>query len=67
MNIFWIGLIFIIIFLMYQYRNLEIKYKGLLDKGYQNINKDKIINKINKIESDLNRIKKELNNGKNDA
>ena len=52
---------------MYQYRNLEIKYKGLLDKGYQNINKDKIINKINKIESDLNRIKKELNNGKNDA
>jgi len=67
MNIFWIGLIFIIIFLMYQYRNLEIKYKGLLDKDYQNINKDKIINKINTIESDLNRIKKELNNGKNDA
>ena len=52
---------------MYQYRNLEIKYKRLLDKDYQNINKDKIINKINTIESDLNKIKKELNHGKNDA
>ena len=49
MNIFWIGLICIIVFLMYQYRNLEIKYKRLLDKDYQNINKDKIINKIFKI------------------
>ena len=62
MSIFWIGLIIIIIFLLYQYRNLEIKYEGLIKENEININKKKIVNKINKIETELNKIKQEINN-----
>jgi len=62
MSIFWIGLIIIIIFLLYQYRNLEIKYEGLTKDNEININKKKIVNKINKIETELNKIKQEINN-----
>jgi len=62
MNIFWIGLIIIIIFLLYQYRNLEIKYEGLIKDNDINIDRKKIVNKIHKIETELNKIKKEINN-----
>ncbi len=62
MSIFWIGLIIIIIFLLYQYRNLEIKYEGLIEDNEMNINKKKIVNKINKIETELNKIKQEISN-----
>lgn len=62
MSIFWIGLIIIIIFLLYQYRNLEMKYEGLIEDNEMNINKKKIVNKINKIETELNKIKQEINN-----
>ncbi len=62
MSIFWIGLIIIIIFLLYQYRKLEIKYEGLIKDNEININKKKIVNKINKIETELNEIKQEINN-----
>jgi hypothetical protein len=67
MNTFWIGLILIIIFLLYQYRNLEIRYKRVIDNEKQDFNKKKILNKIIKIEKDLNTIKKELINKENDA
>ena len=67
MNIFWIGLIFIIIFLLYQYRNLEIRYERLIDNEKEDINIKKIVNKINKIETDLSKIKQELHSGEKDA
>jgi len=67
MNTFWIGLILIIIFLLYQYRNLEIRYERVLDNEKQDFNKKIILNKIIKIEKDLNTIKKELKNKENDA
>jgi len=62
MSIFWIGLIIIIIFLLYQYRNLEMKYEGLIEDNEMNINKKKIVNKINKIETELKKIRQEINN-----
>ena len=67
MNIFWIGLIFIIIFLLYQYRSLEIRYKRLIDDDKQEINIKKIVSKIYKIEKDLSKIKQELHSGEKDG
>ena len=67
MNILWIGLIFIIIFLLYQYRSLEIRYKRLIDDDKQEINIKKIVSKIYKIEKDLSKIKQELHSGEKDG
>ena len=68
MNIFWIGLIIIIMFLFYEYRKLEKKYTKILNnKNIENIDQDKVINKIFKIESELKEIKNELNRGSKDA
>ena len=68
MNIFWIGLIIIIMFLFYEYRKLEKKYTKILNnENIENIDQDKIINKIFKIESELKEIKNELNRGSKDA
>ena len=67
MNIFWIGLIFIIIFLLYQYRNLENRYERLIDNEKEDINIKKIVKKINKIETELSKIKQELYTGEKDA
>ena len=61
MSIFWIGLIFIILFLLYQYRALEIKYNNVLSDGaLKSLDKKKLINKIEKIENDLLKIKTQL-------
>ena len=58
MSIFWIGLIFIILFLLYQYRALEIKYNNVLSDGaLKSLDKKKLISKIEKIENDLLKIK----------
>ena len=68
MSIFWIGLICIIIFLLYQYRNLEIKYNNLSNNGsLKSVDKKKLIKKIEKIENDLINIKKQLNDEVGDA
>ncbi|MEC7820313.1 MAG: hypothetical protein VYD26_02925 [Actinomycetota bacterium] len=62
MSIFWIGLICIIIFLLYQYRNLEMKYNNLSNNGsLKSVDKKKLIKKIEIIENDLVSIKKQLN------
>jgi hypothetical protein len=64
MNIFWIGLIVIIIFLFYQYRKLEQKYIKILDnRKSEDLDTEKILKKIFKIESELQQIKKEMNKG----
>jgi len=64
MNIFWIGLIVIIIFLFYQYRKLEQKYIKILDnRKLEDLDTEKILKKIFKIESELQQIKKEMNKG----
>ena len=61
MSIFWIGLIFIILFLLYQYRALVIKYNNVLSEGaLKSVDKKKIITKIEKIENDLLKIKTQL-------
>ena len=61
MSIFWIGLIFIILFLLYQYRALEIKYNNVLCVGaLKSLDKKKLISKIEKIENDLLKIKTQL-------
>tara|TARA_B100001250_G_scaffold167297_1_gene144043 strand:- start:164 stop:358 length:195 start_codon:yes stop_codon:yes gene_type:complete len=61
MSIFWIGLIFIILFLLYQYRALEIKYNNVLSDGaLKSLDKKKLISKIEKIENDLLKIKTQL-------
>ena len=61
MSIFWIGLIFIILFLLYQYRALEIKYNNVLSDGaLKSLYKKKLISKIEKIENDLLKIKTQL-------
>ena len=61
MSIFWIGLIFIILFLLYQYRALEIKYNNVLSDGaLKSLDKKKLIRKIEKIENDLLKIKTQL-------
>ena len=61
MRIFWIGLIFIILFLLYQYRALEVKYNNVLSEGaLKSVDKKKIITKIEKIENDLLKIKTQL-------
>ena len=61
MSIFWIGLIFIILFLLYQYRALEVKYNNVLSEGaLKSVDKKKIITKIEKIENDLLKIKTQL-------
>ena len=68
MSIFWIGLICIIIFLLYQYRNLEMKYNNLSNNGsLKSVDKKKLIRKIEKIENDLINIKKQLNDEVGDA
>ena len=68
MSIFWIALICINIFLLYQYRNLEIKYNNLSNNGsLKSVNKKKLIKKIEKIENDLVNIKKQLNDEVGDA
>ena len=68
MSIFWIGLICIIIFLLYQYRNLEMKYNNLSNIGsLKSVDKKKLIKKIEKIENDLVNIKKQLNDEVGDA
>ena len=68
MSIFWIGLIFIILFLLYQYRALEIKYNNVLSKGaLKSVNKKKIITKIEKIENDLLKIKSQLKEDEENA
>jgi len=64
MNIFWMGLIVIIIFLFYQYRKLEQKYIKILDnRKLEDLDTEKILKKIFKIESELQQIKKEMNKG----
>tara|TARA_B100000945_G_scaffold267444_1_gene227555 strand:+ start:160 stop:354 length:195 start_codon:yes stop_codon:yes gene_type:complete len=61
MSIFWIGLIFIILFLLYQYRALEVKYNNVLSDGaLKSLDKKKLISKIEKIENDLLKIKTQL-------
>jgi len=68
MNIFWIGLIIIIMFLFYEYRKLEQKYtKVLKNNGVQILDKDKLLEKILSIESELKAIKNELIKGSKDA
>tara|TARA_Y100001956_G_scaffold73683_1_gene80135 strand:- start:66 stop:272 length:207 start_codon:yes stop_codon:yes gene_type:complete len=68
MSIFWIGLIFIILFLLYQYRALEIKYNNVLSKGaLKSVDKKKIITKIEKIENDLLKIKSQLKEDEENA
>jgi len=61
MNIFWIGLLVIIIFLLYQYRKLEKNYETLLKiNSTKPIDIEKIKKKINDIESDIKTIKTNL-------
>tara|TARA_B100001123_G_scaffold235554_1_gene264198 strand:+ start:333 stop:539 length:207 start_codon:yes stop_codon:yes gene_type:complete len=68
MSIFWIGLIFIILFLLYQYRALEIKYNNVLSEGaLKSVDKKKIITKIEKIENDLLKIKSQLKEDEENA
>tara|TARA_B100000029_G_scaffold172801_1_gene169170 strand:- start:317 stop:523 length:207 start_codon:yes stop_codon:yes gene_type:complete len=68
MSIFWIGLICIIIFLLYQYRNLEMKYNNLSNNGsLKSIDKKRLIKKIEKIENELVNIKKQLSDEVGDA
>jgi len=68
MSIFWIGLIFIILFLLYQYRVLEIKYNNVLSEGaLKSVDKKKIITKIEKIENDLLKIKSQLKEDEENA
>ena len=68
MSIFWIGLIFIILFLLYQYRALEIKYNNVLSDGaLKSLDKKKLISKIEKIENDLLKIKSQLKEDEENA
>ena len=68
MSIFWIGLIFIILFLLYQYRALEIKYNNVLSDGaLKSLDKKKLISKIEKIENDLLKIKTQLKEDEENA
>lgn len=68
MNIFWIGLIAIILFLFYQYRKLEQKYIRILDNDkIEDIDIEKILKKVTKIEADLQVIKREISKESNDA
>ena len=68
MNIFWIGLITIIVFLFYQYRKLEQKYIRILDNDkIEDIDIEKILKKVTKIEADLQVIKREISKESNDA
>ena len=68
MSIFWIGLIFIILFLLYQYRALEIKYNNVLSEGaLKSVDKKKLITKIEKIENDLLKIKSQLKEDEENA
>tara|TARA_Y100001970_G_scaffold217087_1_gene265822 strand:- start:400 stop:606 length:207 start_codon:yes stop_codon:yes gene_type:complete len=68
MSIFWIGLIIIILFLLYQYRALEIKYNNVLSEGaLKSVDKKKIITKIEKIENDLLKIKSQLKEDEENA
>ena len=68
MSIFWIGLIIIILFLLYQYRALEIKYNNVLSDGaLKSLDKKKLISKIEKIENDLLKIKTQLKEDEENA
>ena len=68
MSIFWIGLIIIILFLLYQYRALETKYNNVLSEGaLKSVDKKKIIIKIEKIENDLLKIKSQLKEDEENA
>ncbi len=68
MSIFWIGLIFIILFLLYQYRALEVKYNNVLSEGaLKSVDKKKLITKIEKIENDLLKIKSQLKEDEENA
>tara|TARA_B100001123_G_C14665581_1_gene771399 strand:+ start:83 stop:271 length:189 start_codon:yes stop_codon:yes gene_type:complete len=61
MNIFWIGLLVIILFLLYQYRKLEKNYETLLKiNSTKPIDIEKIKKKIHDIESDIKTIKTNL-------
>ena len=55
-NIFWVGLLIIIVFLLIRYRSLETKIK--LYENLDKVEEIKVLKKsINKIESELNYIK----------
>jgi len=55
-NIFWVGLLIIIVFLLIRYRSLETKIK--LYENFDKVEEIKVLQKsINKIESELNYIK----------
>ena len=55
-NIFWVGLLVIIFFLLLRYRSLETKIK--LYENFDKVEKIKVLKEsINKIESELNYIK----------
>ena len=55
-NIFWVGLLIIIVFLLFRYRSLETKIK--LYENFDKVEEIKVLKKsINKIESELNYIK----------
>ena len=55
-NIFWVGLLIIIVFLLIRYRSLETKKK--LYENFDKVEEIKVLKKsINKIESELNYIK----------
>jgi hypothetical protein len=55
-NIFWVGLLIIIVFLLIRYRLLETKIK--LYENFDKVEEIKVLKKsINKIESELNYIK----------
>jgi hypothetical protein len=55
-NIFWVGLLVIIFFLLLRYRSLETKIK--LYEKFDKVEEIKVLKKsINKIESELNYIK----------
>ena len=55
-NIFWIGLLIIIVFLLISYRSLETKIK--LYENFDKVEEIKVLKKsIDKIESELNYIK----------
>ena len=55
-NIFWVGLLIIIVFLLIRSRSLETKIK--LYENFDKVEEIKVLKKsINKIESELNYIK----------
>ena len=55
-NIFWVGLLVIIFFLLLRYRSLETKIK--LYENFDKVEEIKVLKEsINKIESELNYIK----------